>query len=220
MVHPDALHSCKVDLSMPKITNIKSQVKNKDRVSVFIDGKYSFSLSTWQFAGAGLKVGSEMTEKELVEFQADSDFGKFYDRTLMWLLLRPRSTWEVEDYLRRKTDDEDLRESVLKRLLAKSYIDDNDFAERWVQNRRLLKPISKLKLRQELLKKRVPKETIDQTLEADETDEREVLKELIVKKRRISRYQDDKKLMEYLARQGFRYGDIKVALDEERATKN
>ncbi len=96
----------------------------------------------------------------------------------------------------------------------KKYIDDADFAERWVANRRLLKPISKLKLRQELLKKRVPKEIIDQTLNQDETDEKEVLVELIEKKRKISRYQDDRKLMEYLARQGFRYGDIKDALGQ------
>ncbi len=198
---------------MAKITNIKQQVKNKERLSIFVDKKYSFSLSTWQFTSAGLKVGSEITDKELAELQADSDFGKFYDRTLMWALLRPRSSWEVKDYLRRKTDDEGLQTAVYEQLVNKKYIDDEDFAQRWVNNRRLLKSVSKLKLRQELLKKRVSKEIINQTLETDETDEQEVLKELIEKKRRITRYRDDRKLMEYLARQGFRYGDIKEVMD-------
>lgn len=203
---------------MSKITNIKQQIKNKDRISVFVDKKYSFSLSTWQFAKAKLKVGLEISEKELAELKSDSDFGKFYDRTLMWALLRPRSNWEVQDYLRRKTDDEGLQTAVHEQLLAKGYVDDKDFAERWVSNRRLLKSVSKLKLKQELLKKRVPKEIIDETLEADETDETEVLKTLIEKKRRISRYQNDQKLMEYLARQGFHYGDIKASMKEIDST--
>lgn len=198
-----------------KITNIKQQVKNKDRVSVYVDGKYSFSLSTWQFGSADLKLDGEISDERVEELSEESEFGKLHDRTLMWLMIRPRSTWEVEDYLRKKTDDEEVREKLLASFQEKKYLDDEDFAERWVANRRLLKPVSKLKLRQELLKKRVPKEIIDQTLEADVTDESEVLVELIAKKRKITRYQDDRKLMEYLARQGFKYSDIKTALQEQ-----
>jgi len=198
---------------LSKITNIKQQVKNRDRVSVYVDGKYSFSLSTWQFSEAGLKLGEDISSQRLKELSEESDFGKIHDRALMWLLLRPRSSWEVEDYLRRKITDEPMREKLLAKFKERKYIDDEDFAQRWVQNRRLLKPVSKLKLRQELIKKRVPKEIIDQTLEEDEANEIDVLVELIEKKRRITRYQDDRKLMEYLARQGFRYSDIKSAMD-------
>lgn len=180
-----------------------------------MDGKYSFSLSSWQFGSANLKLGEDISQERVDELCEDSEFGKMHDRSLMWLMIRPRSTWEVEDYLRKKTEDEEVREKLLATFKEKKYIDDEDFAQRWVANRRLLKPVSKLKLRQELLKKRVPKEIIDQTLEADETDEAGVLVELIAKKRKISRYQDDRKLMEYLARQGFRYGDIKDALKQE-----
>lgn len=198
-----------------KITNIKQQQKNKERVSIYVDGKYSFSLSMWQLGSAGLKLGQEIEEDEVVRLKDDSEFGKLYDRTLNWLYIRPRSKWELEDYLRRKSEDEKTREAIIKKVEEKNYINDADFAERWVANRRLLKPMSKLKLQQELVKKRVPKEIIEQTLQADETNEQEVLKEIIAKKRKISRYKDDKKLMEYLARQGFRYGDIKEALEAE-----
>lgn len=198
-----------------KITNFKQQQKNKDRISVYIDGKYSFSLSVWQFGSAGLKLGGEISAEEVEKLKKDSEFGKLYDRTLNWLLIRPRSKWELEDYLKRKTDDEVAISEVIKQVEEKNFINDTDFAEKWVANRRLLKPMSKLKLRQELIKKRVSKEIIKETLEADETDEKEVLKAIIEKKRNITRYQDDRKLMEYLARQGFRYGDIKDVLEDE-----
>ena len=197
-----------------KITDIKQQQKNKDRISVYVDGKYSFSLSVWQFGSAGLKLGGEIKPEEVEKLKKDSEFGKLYDRTLNWILIRPRSKWELDDYLKRKTQDEAVIAEIVNRVEEKNYINDASFAEKWVANRRLLKPMSKLKLRQELIKKRVPKEIIEEALEADEVDEKEVLKEIIEKKRKITRYQDDQKLMEYLARQGFRYGDIKEVLEE------
>jgi regulatory protein len=200
---------------MGKITNLKQQVKRKDRVSVYVDGKYSFSLSTWQLGSVGISLGDEITKKQINEFKEKSEFGKLYDRTLMWLMLRPRSHWEVEDYLNRKSDNEASKKEILKRLDEKGYVNDRVFAERWIESRRLLKKVSKLKLRQELIKKRVPKEIIEESINADEISDLDVVKELITKKRKISRYQDDQKLMAYLARQGFSYGTIKQALDEE-----
>lgn len=53
-------------------------------------------------------------------------------------------------------------------------------------------------------------------LAEDETDERQVLRELIAKKRKTSRYQDDQ-LIAYLARQGFAYDDIKAAISDADA---
>jgi SOS response regulatory protein OraA/RecX len=60
---------------------------------------------------------------------------------------------------------------------------------------------------------RVPESIIDQAMREDETDERQTLRELVEKKR--SRYPDKIKFMQYLARQGFGYDDIKSVLNEE-----
>jgi SOS response regulatory protein OraA/RecX len=52
-------------------------------------------------------------------------------------------------------------------------------------------------------------------LAGDETDERSLLRELVAKIRQLTKYKnDDLKLMQYLARQGFSYSDIKDALNE------
>ncbi len=61
----------------------------------------------------------------------------------------------------------------------------------------------------------MPEAAIKAALEADETDEFDVLLQEVEKKRRQSRYSDDLKLMQYLARQGYRYDDIKRALAGE-----
>ena len=94
-------------------------------------------------------------------------------------------------------------------------MDDQKFAESWVNSRRLLKNTSKRKLRAELLAKRVDESIINQVLEADETDDVEQIKKIIAIKSKQSRYQDQQKLMAYLQRQGFGYSDIKQALEAD-----
>ena len=85
-----------------KITNLKQGVKNPNRVNVFVDDKYSFSLDVSQVVDFKLKVGLEITPEKLSELKNASDFGKLYQRTLEWVLVRPRSVRETRDYLYKK----------------------------------------------------------------------------------------------------------------------
>lgn len=197
-----------------KITAIKQQVKRADRYSVFLDEKYAFSLREAELLKLGLHSGQEISEEQLDEYQSESEFGKWYDRTLNLLSFRLRSEWELRDYLRRKECPQSVTEKILNKLSINGYVDDEQFAKRWVENRRLMKATSRRKLSQELQQKRIPRDIIDAALAGDKetTNEREVLRELVEKKRH--RYPDRMKLMQYLARQGFSYDDIKGVLSE------
>ena len=98
------------------------------------------------------------------------------------------------------------------RLREKGYVDDEEFARWWVENRNIIKGTSKRKLSSELAAKGVDRILIDRVLaESDRSDLQELTK-IIAKKRR--RYPDEQKFIAYLARQGFSYDDIKQALRE------
>lgn len=195
-----------------KITDIKQHVKRADRYSIFVDGKYMFSFSELELVNTGVRIGREYTELELDELRDKAVVDKGYDRALMLVMRRPRSQWELRDYLKRKEYNPEVSDKILNMLSDKGYVNDHDFATRWVENRRLLKSTSKRRLIQELRQKRVSDEIIQQVLEADETDEQTVLKDLIAKKRNQTKYKDDIKLLQYLIRQGYSYGDIKEAM--------
>lgn len=197
-----------------KITDIKLQEKRRDRYSIYVDGKYSFGLSQWQLADSKLKIGQRLTKTELDRLKRDSTFGKLYERTLKWLAIRPRSRWEVDTYINRITNKDEIYREIFSRLENSNHINDLAFASAWIENRRLTKPVSKRRLVQELRAKRVDDEIINQVISRDQTDNLAIIKELIEKKRRISRYQSDDKLMAYLTRQGFDYGDIKTVLNK------
>ena len=198
---------------MEKITAIKQQVKNPQRYSIFVDEKYSFSLSELALINAELKLGQELSKDELAKLKEESDLDKAYNRILNLLARRVRSEWEIRDYLKRKKYDEDAIDKLLNKLSERHLVNDLSFANAWVENRRLLKNMSKRKLTQELRAKRVSDEIIDEVMGLDETNELEVLRELVERKK--SRYPDKTKFMRYLAGQGFNYNDIKTVLADK-----
>lgn len=197
-----------------KISAIKQQAKRKDRYSIFIDGKYSFALSESGLLAAGIKLNQELDEVELSRLKQDSVEDKGIYRVLDLISRRPRSEGEIRDYLKRKKYSDNEITKILNTLSIKGYINDEDFARRWVENRRLLKPISSRKLRQELMQKKVSSEIIQTVLSENEADEVKMIKSLIAKKGSSSRYQDKQKLTQFLIRQGFNYSDIKTAFSE------
>jgi len=197
-----------------KISNIKQQVKRPDRYSVYIDDKFSFALSETELLKQGLYNGQELTDAELESIKDDSVRDKARYQALGQLSRRMRSDWELRDYLKRKDYAPEVIDKVMEWLGEYGYSDDKKFADAWVANRRLLKATSARRLRQELRQKRVSDEIIDQALEEDETDEKQVLRDLIERKHKQTKYKDKLKLMQYLSRQGFNYDDIKSTMDE------
>lgn len=195
-----------------KVTAIKTQVKRAGRYSIFVDDAYSFSLSDMALLDSKLVVGQELTPEQVNDYKQLSDDDKLYGRVLQYIALRPRSEWEIKTYMERKKASPALASSILNKLSISGYIDDRKFAEAFVRDRQLLKPTSRRKLQLELRKKNVPTTIIEEVIAEEGGQDSTALHEIIFRKRRQSKYQDDLKLMQYLSRQGFGYGDIKAAL--------
>lgn len=201
-----------------KITAIKQQQKRADRYSIFVDHKYSFSLSESALLEQKLVSGQELTAEQVRELKKLSGDDKLYNQTLRWSTLRLRSQWELTNYLERKKASPALTNKILNKLSIIGLINDEKFAEAYVADRRLLRPTSRRKLILELRKKRVEDEAIQKAMASlDKTDEQSALSEIIERKRRQPKYQDENKLIQYLARQGFSYSDIKAALNSPKS---
>jgi regulatory protein len=196
-----------------KVTNIKRQVKRADRYAIFIDGKYVASLGESELLSSGLAIGDELSAQQVKDLKGRAVIDKALDNTMRFVAIRPRSQWEIESYLKRKKVDGTVAKEILNKLSNSGFIDDESFARTWVNNRRLLKLTSKRKLIQELRVKRIDQTIIDKVLSEDEVTDIATLQQLIAKKR--GQYKDDLKFMQYLARQGYSYQDVKEALNKE-----
>lgn len=98
----EALKSAGVSDDELKITDIKQAVRNENRVNIYVNDKYSFSLDAAQVVDMGVKIGRVISEEELADYKKASEFGKAYQRALEWVLMRPRSVRELKDYLKRR----------------------------------------------------------------------------------------------------------------------
>jgi regulatory protein len=214
-----------------RVTALTAQQKDQNRVNVMVDGAYRFSLDIAQVIDLGIRVGKEYSEDELVALETESQFGKLYGRALEYSLSRPHSSREMRDYLYRKTRTTKVKSKktgelfekpgvsqtittrVYDRLVEKGYIDDEKFTKFWVENRNLKKGVSQRKLQAELRTKGVESEIIERYLADSSRNDEDELQKIIAKKR--GRYDDEQKFMQYLARQGFSYDDIKQALSQE-----
>ncbi len=199
---------------MPVITDIKKQKKSDQRYSIFVDDKYAFGLGDLELSASSLRIGSELSDLEIAEWKERTEANRAYFQGLFFLSFRLRSVYEIREYLKRKDWDGEVIVLTISRLLDEGHLDDLAFAKAWIQTRQLQRSRSKSHLRSELMMKRIDRELIDMALnETGEDSEADSIDRMIAKLRRQSRYQDAKKITEYLGRQGFRYSDIKSALE-------
>ena len=200
---------------MPTITSIKPQ-RNKKRVNIYLDGKFGFGIDLENFVMLGLKVEQELSDKEVEEIVKKSEFQKTLDKLLRFATLRPRSEKEIKDWFKRKKVYESLHQELFNRLNRLDLIDDEKFAQWWVEQRSSFKPRGKRALEMELRMKGIKKEVIGQVLSNIKVDEEKVARELLNKKsykwKNLPKREARAKMSAFLARKGFNWEAIEKVL--------
>ena len=193
---------------MAKITGLKLQKRNKDRVNVYLDGEFAFGLS--KIVAAWLQTGQELSEEKIAELKAQDDVEVALQRALNFLSYRPRSEKEVRQNLKKHKYHEGVIDEIIERLKRGGLVNDESFAGLWVENRSEFRPRGERMLRSELRQKGIPDDVISGAVEnLDETS-------LAIKaaQKKARRYRDlewddfRKKMYSFLARRGFHYGII------------
>jgi regulatory protein len=150
-----------------KITAIKVQKTNAERVNIFIDECYAFSLTALVVAERRLKPGIELSDSDVAELQAADLYHLGLSAALELLSRRPRSEAEVRQRLKRRYPEgsPETFTRVIERLKELNYLNDADFARYWIENRAAFAPRGRLLLKQELLRLGVDREIVDSALE-------------------------------------------------------
>lgn len=123
------------------------------------------------------------------------------------------------DRLRRAGFSEEAAADALAYVKSYGYIDDARYARNFISYRMAVK--SRQKILQELQRKGIDRQTAlnawEEAAELEEPDERSVLRAAVEKKYHEGARLDEKELRRlhaYLARRGFRFGDISHVLEE------
>ena len=158
-----------------RITSLQPQVKNPERLNVFVDGQFLLGASALVVLQMGLRVGQELTGEQLAQLQHDEALQQAIERAYNYLSFRPRSREEVRRYLRRKETPAELIEPVLARLDALNLINDEEFATFWIASREQFKPKGSRAIKNELRMKGVARDIADEMVNEEQDEERAML---------------------------------------------
>lgn len=142
-----------------------------------------------------------------------------------YLTLRPRSVYEVKTYLQRKLarksididEQERLIQKTIAQLLDDKRLDDDEFVRWYIAEKNYFKPRGKIRLQHDLAQKGISRELVEKIIHENQTSEVDLIRQLIESKYSMIDFKDQRlieKLTSRLQRQGFRYGDIKIAIEE------
>src|SRR5260221_727462 len=107
---------------MAKITSLKIQARNKNRVNVYLDGKFAFGLV--KIEAIRLRLGQELSEADLATLKNADDAEMAYEKTLNFLSYRQRSEAEIKRYLKKKEVPEAQAEGIVERLKRAGLLND------------------------------------------------------------------------------------------------
>jgi regulatory protein len=190
-----------------RITALKLQKRNHQRVNVYLDGEYAFGLA--RILAAWLAVGTELSDEKIAQLQAEDQREMAYQRALNLISFRPRTEVEIRQNLRRHNMEEETIQYVLERLKDNGLVNDAGFAQIWVDNRAELRPRSRRALAFELKQRGVDSAIIEQTL--DKVDDSAMAYQAAHRQaHKIKNYEWREfrlKMLRYLAQRGFAYED-------------
>ncbi|OGO29739.1 MAG: hypothetical protein A2136_06705 [Chloroflexi bacterium RBG_16_54_11] len=192
-----------------KVTALKVQKRHPNRVNVYLDNEYSFGLS--RITAAWLQVGQELSPSKIAKLQADDAREVAYIQAVRFLDYRPRSRAEVRRNLEKHAVPSEIINEVFRRLERSGLVNDERYAQDWVENRSEFRPRSRRALAYELHKRGLNENAIQKALEG--LNEETMAYQAAHKQAR--RYEDlplrdfNNKLGSFLARRGFSYDIIK-----------
>jgi len=196
------------DKSSGIVTMLEVQKRNKERVNVYLDGEYAFSLTL--FEAAKLRKGQALTAADVTLLRDADTVLKAVDRAAHFLSYRPRSIQEVRRNLEQKETPPAVIDAALARLSEQGYVDDVAFARYWVENRNTFKPLSPRALRHELRQKGIDSTVINEVLSDLDADEAAytAAQSRAARMRGTDPRQFRAKLGGFLQRRGFSYATV------------
>ncbi len=200
-----------------RITAITDQAHDPERVSIALDGAFAFGLSREVAATEALAVGDDLDPARVASLRGADEAAKATTAALAFLATRPRSEQEVRRRLLRKGFASGAIEATISRLYDWRYLDDAEFARRWVEQRATYHPRGRRLLQHELHHKGIDRQTVEATIGEADLDEAAAALELARAKIRSYHGLEPavarRRLGAFLARRGYNWDIVRQALD-------
>jgi len=192
------------------ITKIEEQKKNKDRVNIYIDDEYAFSLSKEVLIKEGLKLKEKVDIDRIKKAAKEDDYLKCKSAALKIIDRSYKTEKEIWGKLLKKDFDIETINRIISFLKEYNFLSDIDYAKMYIKDKS--KSQGKNKIKYNLLKKGLNDTLIEQEISKINSEEEEETayylankKYNILIKREKDNYKLSQKLYRFLVTRGYSY---------------
>jgi regulatory protein len=201
---------------MPIITKLERQKHDNSRVSVFVDGEYSFSVTDEIIIEYGIAQGKDPSLLPLQDIMAEDEYKRCLSAAFKHAAVSEKTEKQMRDFLTKKEYSLKSVDRVISRLKELDYINDLSYAKNFVEHSA---HTGIRALRYKLKTKGISEADILTALE-NETEEAQEEKALKIAEKQLPKYQkhpvfeQKRRLNAYLLNHGFDYEISKQVIDK------
>ena len=198
---------------MPEITSIEPQKKDKNRCSIFIDGRFYCGLTLQAAVKYRLKAGMHIEKERLDEIQLETEKQTALDKALTHISASMKTERQIRDFLAKKGYTAPVCDYVLERMHYYGFIDDYAYCKAYIAG---VSGRGKRMLEADLIKRGADRGAVDKALsEVEEScDEARTLAEKYLRGKQRTR-ENLYKAVKHLVARGFSYDTARAAVDVE-----
>lgn len=196
------------------ITKIEVGKRNKERVNIYIDEEYAFSISAELIYKENIKVKDKIDVDSLKKLADEDNYIKCKNTAFKTIERTYKSEKELAQKLALKGYDDHIINRTINFMKEYNLLNDNNYATMYVKDKS--RNIGKKKIKYSLLQKGIDEEIIESELEKINNDEvKAIVYEMALKKYKVfskrenDNYKLTQKLYRFLMGKGYDYDLIK-----------
>ena len=202
-----------------RITKIEPRRQRMD--AIYVDGIFAVNIDRDMLERAGLQEGSEIDEEQLRDLLSVSDRKRARDKALWLLSHRAHTRAELREKVSRSVSSE-AAEDAVARMEELGMVDDTDYARRYAAELAERRGYAARRIVQELRRKGIEEDLIDQVVGELQLDSSEQIRALIEQKyeRTLRLPNGRNKTMLALQRYGFSWSEIQPCIEARLAEQS
>ncbi|EKQ56244.1 MAG: hypothetical protein A370_02135 [Clostridium sp. Maddingley MBC34-26] len=184
------------------------QKRNKERVNLFLDGEYAFSISAELVYKEGLKLNNDIDSDKLKALAEKDSMARCKEAGLRIIERTYKTEKELREKLKLKGYEDNAVDYCIDFLKKYNYINDTNYSKAFINDK--LNSMGSQKIRYALIQKGISREIIDEELTNLSTENEKIVAFNIGKKKYNSiiknetdEYKISGKLYRYLISKGY-----------------
>jgi regulatory protein len=196
-----------------KIASVTSAGRGGRRVEITMESGTTYTVDSNVAYDAGIAPNLAMEQADVQALLDADDLLAAKQVATRQLSYRPRSISELRQTLGQRGFGRQIIDQVIERFSELGYLDDADFARRWIQTREQLAPRGTRLLKQELRQKGIDTDLADEALADADLDELDaatrIAERRLPKMTGLDRDTQRRRLAGYLERRGFSHDVVR-----------